>query len=88
MPLAGVFTFFTKYGNVNVVYGQVLQASPRHVAKSLAENLCKVAIKSQQSDVVMQTLGARLIQVKEIVCYSGGQRWSEVNSARASSSTS
>jgi hypothetical protein len=68
MPIAGVFKFLSKYGSVNAVFGQILQASPRHVAKSLAENLIKVAIEAQESDVVMQLLKTPLVQVNEIVC--------------------
>jgi hypothetical protein len=68
MPIAGVFKFLSKYGNVNAVFGQVLQASPRHVAKSLAENLIKIAIEAQESDVVMQLLKTPLVQVNEVVC--------------------
>jgi ankyrin repeat protein len=68
MPIAGVFKFLSKYGSVNAVFGQILQASPRHVAKSLAENLIKVAIEAQESDIVMQLLKTPLVQVNEIVC--------------------
>jgi ankyrin repeat protein len=68
MPIAGVFKFLSKYGSVNAVFGQILQASPRHVAKSLAENLIKVAIEAQESDVVMQLLKTPLVQVNEVVC--------------------
>jgi hypothetical protein len=68
MPIAGAFKFLSKYGNVNAVFGQVLQASPRHVAKSLAENLIKIAIEAQERDVVMQLLKTPLVPVNEVVC--------------------
>jgi hypothetical protein len=68
MPIAGVFKFLSRYGSVNAVFSQILQGSPRHVAKSLAENLIKIAIEAQESDVVMQLLKTPLVQVNEIVC--------------------
>jgi hypothetical protein len=68
MPIAGIFKFLARYGNVDTVFGQILQASPRHVAKSLAENLFKVAIEAQESDVVMQLLRTGLVHCNEIVC--------------------
>jgi ankyrin repeat protein len=68
MPIAGVFKFLSRYGSVNAVFSQILQGSPRHVAKSLAENLIKIAIEAQESDVVMQLLKTPLVQANEIVC--------------------
>jgi ankyrin repeat protein len=79
MPIAGVFKFLSKYGNVNAVFGQFLQANPRHVAKSLAENLFKAAIEAQESDVIMQLLKTRLVHVNKIVCQ--GQRRQKLTAA-------
>jgi ankyrin repeat protein len=68
MPIAGIFKFFARYGNVDTVFGQILRVSPRHVAKSLAENLFKVAVEAQESDVVMQLLRTGLVHCNKIVC--------------------
>jgi hypothetical protein len=81
MPIAGVFKFLSKYGSVNAVFGQILQASPRHVAKSLAENLIKIAIEAQESDVVMHLLKTPLVQVNEVVCRINMEKMTAVERA-------
>jgi ankyrin repeat protein len=68
MPIAGIFKFLARYGNVGTMFGQILKASSRHVAKSLAENLFKVAIEAHESDVLMQLLRTGLVHSNEIVC--------------------
>jgi ankyrin repeat protein len=74
MPIAGVFKFLTRYGHVNAVFGQILKANPSYVAKSLAENLFKVTIEAQESDVVMQLLKTSFVQVDRVICWVDGQK--------------
>jgi ankyrin repeat protein len=74
MPIAGVFKFLKRYGSVSAVFGQILQASPRYVAKSLAENLFKVAIEAKESDIVMQLLRTPFVKANQIIFHVKGCR--------------
>jgi ankyrin repeat protein len=81
MPIAGVFKFFTRYGNLKTLFGQILQARSCHFAKSLAENFFKIAIEAQESDIITQLLDTRLVQVNDVVCLVNGQRLTAVGRA-------
>jgi ankyrin repeat protein len=81
MPIAGVFKFLSRYGSVNAVFGQILQANPRHVARSLAENLFRVAIEAQESDIITQLIASPLVQVNTIVCWVNGRKFTAAERA-------
>jgi ankyrin repeat protein len=74
VPIASILRFLTRYGNTDTLFGQVLSASPNHVAKSLAENLVKVAIEARQAQVVKYLLDSQLLQVNDLVCGTYGQK--------------
>ncbi|KAH5756675.1 hypothetical protein HBI37_058330 [Parastagonospora nodorum] len=74
VPIASILRFLTRYGNTDTLFGQVLSASPNHVAKSLAENLVKVAIEARQAQVVKYLLDSQLLQVNNLVCGADGQK--------------
>lgn len=73
IPVASILRFLTRCGNTDTLFGQVLNASPDHVAKSVAENLVKVAIEARQAQVVKYLLGFQLLQVNDLVCEVHGQ---------------
>jgi ankyrin repeat protein len=66
IPVASILRFLTRYGDVHTLFSQVLRSSPNHVAKSLAENLVKVAIEAQQSHIVKYLLDTRLLRINEL----------------------
>jgi ankyrin repeat protein len=68
IPIAGILKFLGRYGSIDTMFRQVLKANPRHVAKSLAENLFKAAIEAQDSGIVKQLLDTSFLEVNEIVC--------------------
>ncbi|KAH3990218.1 hypothetical protein HBI81_069820 [Parastagonospora nodorum] len=74
VPIASILRFLTRYGNTDTLFGRVLSASPNHVAKSLAENLVKVAIEARQAQVVKYLLDSQLLQVNDLVCGAYGQK--------------
>jgi hypothetical protein len=74
IPIAGILKFLTRYGSIDTMFRQVLKANPRHVAKSLAENLFKAAIEAQDSGIVKQLLDTSFLEVNEIVCEVRGQK--------------
>ncbi|KAH4943397.1 hypothetical protein HBI64_044610 [Parastagonospora nodorum] len=74
VPIASILGFLTRYGNTDTLFGQVLSASPNHVAKSLAENLVKAAIEARQAQVVKYLLDSQLLQVNGLVCEASGQK--------------
>ncbi|PSN62758.1 ankyrin [Corynespora cassiicola Philippines] len=67
--------------NVSTLFFQVLKASPKYVAKSLAESLFKIAIEKQDSNIVRKILYNGLIQVNTIVCKHDGQSLTAVQRA-------
>ncbi|EAT89532.2 hypothetical protein SNOG_02801 [Parastagonospora nodorum SN15] len=81
VPITSILRFLTRYGNTDTLFGQVLGASPNHVAKSLAENLFKVAIEARQAQVVKYLLDSELLQVNDLVCEAYGQKLTAVERA-------
>jgi ankyrin repeat protein len=73
IPVASILRFLTRYGDVDTLFSQVLQSSPNHVAKSLAENLVKAAIEAQQSHIVKYLLDTRLLRINDL--YVGPNGW-------------
>jgi ankyrin repeat protein len=66
IPVASILRFLTRYGDVDTLFSQVLRSSPKHVAKSLAENLVKAAIEAQQSHIVKYLLDTRLLRINDL----------------------
>jgi ankyrin repeat protein len=72
IPVASILRFLTRYGDVDTLFSQVLQSSPNHVAKSLAENLVKAAIEAQQSHIVKYLLDTRLLRINDLYVEPNG----------------
>jgi hypothetical protein len=81
IPVASILRFLTRYGSIDTLFVQVLKSSPNHVAKSLAENLVKVAIEAQQPRIVKYLLDSQLLSVNDIVCEAKGQKLTAVERA-------
>jgi ankyrin repeat protein len=74
IPVASILRFLTRYGDVHTLFSQVLRSSPNHVAKSLAENLVKVAIEAQQSHIVKYLLDTRLLRINDLYVESRARK--------------
>jgi ankyrin repeat protein len=81
IPFASILRSLNKYENIEPLFMTVLRASPNHVAKSLAENLVKVAIEAQDSHIVKYLLDSQLLNINDLVCEAKGQKLTAVERA-------
>jgi ankyrin repeat protein len=81
IPFASILRSLNKYENIEPLFMTVLRASPNHVAKSLAENLVKVAIEAQDSHIVKYLLESQLLNINDLVCEAKGQKLTAVERA-------
>jgi hypothetical protein len=81
IPFASILRTLTKYENIEPLFMTVLRASPNHVAKSLAENLVKVAIEAQDPHIVKYLLESQLLNINDLVCEAKGQKLTAVERA-------
>jgi hypothetical protein len=81
IPIASILKFLNRSGNTDTMFFRILDASPSHVAKSLAESLFRIAIEAQESSIVKRLLGTSLLQINDIVCTVGGRKLTAIERA-------
>ncbi|KAI7779491.1 hypothetical protein LA080_000774 [Diaporthe eres] len=87
VPMENILRFLNRFV-VNKILLDILERCPRHVSRTLADNIFRAAIEATDADVVKLLLDRKLVDAKETVCFQGRmksnpiQRASELRSLR------
>lgn len=82
VPMEEILRFLNRFV-VNKLLLDILEQSPRHVSRTLADNIFRAAIEATDANVVELLLGRRLVDVNEIVCFHNGKKYTPIQRATA-----
>ncbi|KAI1376616.1 ankyrin [Hypoxylon crocopeplum] len=81
IPIKAVLGFLNHNNNVASLLSRFFRETPGHVAKSLAENLFRAAIESDDHQATRFFLETRLVDVNKVVCFAKGRKYTPLERA-------
>lgn len=80
LPMENILRFLNLFV-VNKLLLDILEQCPRHVSRTLADNIFRAAIEATDINVVNLLLDRRLVDANETVCFQQGMKWTPIQRA-------
>lgn len=80
VPMENLLRFLNRFV-VNKLLLDILEQCPRHVSRTLADNIFRAAIEATDTDVVKLLLDRKLVDANETVCFQQGMKWTPIQRA-------
>lgn len=80
VPMENILRFLNRFV-INKLLLDVLEQCPRHVSRTLADNIFRAAIEAADTNVVKLLLERKLVDANETVYYERGMKWTPIQRA-------
>ncbi|KAG6365645.1 hypothetical protein INS49_007256 [Diaporthe citri] len=80
VPMENILRFLNRFV-VNKLLLDILEQCPRHVSRTLADNIFRAAIEATDTTVVKLLLGRKLVDANETVCFHEQGKWTPIQRA-------
>lgn len=80
VPMENILRFLNRFV-VNKLLLDILEQSPQHVSRTLADNIFRAAIEAADTNVVKLLLDRKLVDANETVCLYGRRKYTPIQRA-------
>lgn len=80
VPMENILRFLKRFV-VNQLLLEILEQSPQHVSRTLADNIFRAAIEATDTNVVKLLLDRKLVDANETVCFYERRRYTPIQRA-------